>query len=148
HRNHGPIAGVLARHLASATGDVVEIGSGTGQHVAAFAAAFPGLVWWPSDPNPAHRTSIEAWRRASGAANIMPAVAIDAAADWRLGQPGMPPDRDLAAVLCVNVLHISPWTTALGLMAGAGRHLGPGGLLFVYGPFTRDGAHTAASNAA
>src|SRR5690606_19027607 len=95
HRNNGPIAAVLTRHLASATGDVVEIGSGTGQHVAAFAAAFPDLVWWPSDPNPAHRTSIEVWRRASGAANIVPAVAIDAAADWRLGRPGMPPDRDL-----------------------------------------------------
>jgi SAM-dependent methyltransferase len=148
HRNHRAISAVLASHLGGATGDAVEIGSGSGQHVVAFAVDFPGLVWWPSDPLSVHRASIDAWRLEAGAANIRPAVAIDAAVDWRLGEPGMPPDRDLAAVVCINVLHVAPWAVAEGLLAGAGRHLAPHGRLFVYGPFTRDGVHTAPSNAA
>jgi hypothetical protein len=148
HRNHRAISAVLARHLDAVTGDAVEIGSGSGQHVAAFAAAFPGLVWWPSDPLSAHRASIDAWRLEAGAANIMPAVAIDAAADWRLGGEGMPPGRDLAAIVCINVLHVAPWAVAEGLLTGAGRYLARHGRLFIYGPFTRDGIHTAPSNAA
>jgi hypothetical protein len=148
HRNHRAISAVLARHLGGATGDAVEIGSGSGQHVVAFAADFPGLGWWPSDPLSVHRASIDAWRLEAGAANIRPAVAIDAAADWRLGEPGMPPGRDLAAIVCINVLHVAPWAVAEGLLAGAGRHLARHGRLFVYGPFTRDGVHTAPSNAA
>lgn len=148
HRNHRAIEAVMARHLLAVTGDVVEIGSGTGQHVAAFALAFPGLTWWPSDPLPAHRASIDAWRRDAGAGNIMPAVEIDAAADWHLGEDGMPPAGSLVAVVCINVLHIAPWAVAEGLLAGAARHLGGDGRLFVYGPFMRDGVHTALSNAA
>lgn len=148
HRNHRPIVSVLARYLTGASGHAIEIGSGTGQHVMAFAEAFQGLTWWPSDPVPANRASIEAWRQHRGLANVASPVAIDAAADWQLGVEGMPPDRDIAAIIAVNVLQIAPWPVAEGLFAAAGRYLDKTGHLFVYGPFARDGKHTAPSNEA
>ena len=148
-RNGRPILGVLRRVLGDRIGDVLEIGSGPGQHVAAFAAALPGLVWWPSDPDPVLRASIGAWRETCGCSNLMPPVALDAAEpDWPLGRPGNPPDTDLAAMLCINVLHIAPWAVAEGVLRAAGRHLAPDGRLILYGPYTRDGVHTAPSNAA
>ena len=149
HRNAEPIAEVLARLLAGSGGHVVEIGSGSGQHVAAFAARFPDITWWPTEPDASNRTSIDAWRDHLGLVNAMPAVALDAAApDWPLGLPGMPPKQDLAAILAINVLHITPWQVTLGLLGGAARHLGAQGLLLTYGPYSRDGAHNADSNAA
>jgi SAM-dependent methyltransferase len=148
HRNCEPIRAVLEPLLRGRAGDVLEVGSGTGQHAVALARAFEGLRWWPSDPSPRHRLSIDAWRRASGLANLEAAIEIDAAgADWGLGEPGEPP-ACLAAILCINVLHISPWAVTEGLIAGAARHLGPGGWLVIYGPFARGGVHTAPSNAA
>ena len=132
----------------SRSGDVLELGSGTGQHIAAFARRTPQLTWWPSDIYPSHLASIEAWRRHAGLANLRAPQRIDLADPawtWTAdGQAG----GTLAAMLCINVLHISPWRVSQNLIAGAGRLLRDGGRLFVYGPFMRDGAHTAPSNAA
>jgi len=147
-RNHEVIWAAIAPFLSAQNGDVLELGSGTGQHATTFAARTPQLTWWPSDIYPSHLTSIEAWRRHAGLANLRAPQRIDltdAAWSWSAaGQTGAP----LAAMLCINVLHISPWTVAQNLIAGAGRYLRGGGRLFVYGPFMRDGQHTAPSNAA
>jgi len=146
HRNHAAIAPVLHGFLQNRTGHVLEIGSGTGQHAVTFASELPAITWWPTDLNDNHLRSIEAWRKHSKLGNVMPPVQFDAsAADWRLPSLGLP-DR-FTAMFCANVIHIAPWTVAQGLFAGAGRHLIPGGRLFLYGPFRRDGVHTAPSNA-
>jgi hypothetical protein len=103
------------------------------------------LTWWPSDiDNAAHVASIRAWRDFAGAANVRDPQAIDLMdKDWDVsGPPGT-----FAAMLAINLTHISPWPASENLIAGAGRWLTPGGRLFVYGPFMRDGAHTAPSNA-
>jgi len=148
HRNHDAIWSAMAGFLTGRTGDVLELGSGTGQHVTAFAARAPQLTWWPSDIYPSHLASIEAWRRHAGLANLRAAQRIDLgdpAWSWEAdGQAGAP----LTAMLCINVLHISAWAVTQNLIAGAGRFLSDGGRLFVYGPFTRDGAHSAPSNTA
>jgi len=147
-RNRHPIGAVLAEVLAESSGDLLEVGSGSGQHAVAFAKALPNLVWWPSDCVEAHLTSIQAWRRLEGPANLRPPIFLDVRAeDWGLGRPGVPPDTGLTAILAVNVLHISGWSVTEGLLAGAGRHLADDGVLMVYGPFRRDGRHTAPSNA-
>lgn len=138
-RNRGALLEVL-RDVLPGEGLVLEVASGTGEHAAWFAPAFPALLWQPSDPDPDARASIDAWGRATGAPNLRPALALDAAA------PGWPVDA-AAAILCVNMIHIAPWAAALGLLDGAGRLLGPGGPLILYGPFRRGGAHTAPSNA-
>jgi hypothetical protein len=149
HRNHQAIRGVLERYLTGKSGDAVEAGSGTGQHVVEFARQFPDITWWPSDLNENHLTSIEAWRSHSQLANIHPPRRIDLSDPaWgdalrAEGGPGQ-----LLAVFCANVIHIAPWHVAEGLVAGAGRALREGGMLFLYGPFMRGGQHTAASNAA
>jgi len=148
HRNHAPIWSAIGPFLSGQSGDLLELGSGTGQHAVTYAARAPQLTWWPSDILPSHLTSIEAWRRQAGLANLRAPQRIDLMdADWTWmtdGQAGGP----LAAMLCINVLHISPWPAAQHLLAGAGRLLRDGGRLFVYGPFKRDGEHTAPSNAA
>jgi SAM-dependent methyltransferase len=146
HRNCDAIWGALAAFMADARGDVLEVGSGTGQHAAEFARRAPQLTWWPSDIMPSHLASIEGWRRQAGLANLRAPQRIDLtdpAWTWR-GDAG----RTLTAILCINTLHISPWRTSQNLIAGAARLLRPDGRLFVYGPFKRDGAHTAPSNAA
>lgn len=148
HRNHEAIWAVLAKHLAGRSGDIVEVGSGTGQHVVHFARHTPDLVWWPSDLNPRHVRSIEAWRVHSGLPNIRSPLRIDLAdPDWCPEMKDGRGPRDVAAVFCANVVHIAPWNVAEGLLAGAGRYLRPGGELFLYGPFKREGKHTALSNA-
>jgi len=148
-RNSAPILAVVTRVLGMSQGHALEVGSGTGQHVVAFARALPRLTWWPSDPSAKHRESIEAWRRDAGLTNLMAPVALDASsADWSLGQPGFPPNHPLAAIVCINVLHIAPWSVAEGLLAGATRHLQSDGQLVLYGPYRVGGAHTAPSNAA
>ena len=148
HRNHEPLWTALAKHLGGLKGDVIEVGSGTGQHVVHFAHHSPDLVWWPSDLNQRHLKSIEAWRIHSGLPNICAPLRID------LGEPDWCPEmkdgrgpKDVAAVFCANVIHIAPWNVAEGLVAGAGRYLRPDGQLLLYGPFKRDGKHTALSNA-
>ena len=148
HRNHDAIWSAIAGFLSEQTGDVLELGSGTGQHAAAFARQAPNLTWWPSDIYPSHLASIEAWRQHAGLANLRAPQRIDLAdPEWTWtadGQAG----AALTAMLCINVLHIAPWRVAQNLIAGAGRLLRDEGRLFVYGPFMRDGAHTAPSNAA
>jgi hypothetical protein len=148
HRNHQAIRAALHRYLAGKSGDVVEAGSGTGQHVVDFATHFPGIVWWPSDLNEAHLKSIDAWRAHAGLSNIRAPLRID------LSDPAWcPPMHDgggpgpLLAVFCANVIHIAPWRVAEGLFAGAAGYLRPDGRLLLYGPFKRDGKHTALSNA-
>lgn len=140
---------MLLRLLGGRTGNVIEIGSGTGQHLVTFAAALPNLTWWPSDPDPLHRASIDAWRAQRDLANVRLPVDLDAAAsDWTLGQDGRPPSQNIDAILSINVLHIAPWPFSLGLIQAAAQYLKADGVLVVYGPFARDGAHTAPSNAA
>jgi SAM-dependent methyltransferase len=149
HRNHQAISGVLQRYLTDKSGDAVEVGSGTGQHVVEFARQFPDVTWWPSDLNDNHQTSIEAWRLHSNFPNIRPPRRIDVSdGAWcdAMRNDGGP--AELLAVFCANVIHIAPWRVAEGLVAGAGRYLKKGGLLLLYGPFSRGGRHTAPSNAA
>ena len=148
HRNHTAIRAVLQPYLAGQSGDVVEAGSGTGQHVVDFARHAPDITWWPSDLNEAHLKSIEAWRAHAGLANIRPPLRIDLSdPSWcREMHDGSGPAK-LLAVFCANVIHIAPWRVAEGLFAGAGRYLDAGRRLFLYGPFKRDGRHTSVSNA-
>ena len=137
-RNRAAILQALRPHLP-ATGTVLEVASGTGEHVAHFAAALPGAQWQPSDPDAERRASIDAW--CAGLPNVRPAVPLDATA------PTWPVDR-ADAVLCINMIHIAPWPAAEGLVAGAARLLPAGGLLALYGPFLRAGQATEAGNAA
>jgi len=142
-RNLQPILGVLSRHLPE-TGTILEIGSGTGQHVVAFAAAHPGLSWRPSEPDPVLRASTAAWVADAGLANVGAPLDLDVMAEnWERAL-----DRSLAGIVCINLLHIAPWAACEGLMAGAGALLEPGAPLYLYGAFRRGGAHTAPSNAA
>ncbi len=137
-RNREPILEVLRRTLPS-QGTVLEVASGTGEHAAFFAPQFPRLAWQPSDADPASRVSIAAWT--AGIDTVRPPLALDAASSaWPLSAAD--------AVLCINMIHIAPWPATEGLVAGAARILPAGGLLFLYGPYKRDGRHTAPSNAA
>jgi hypothetical protein len=148
HRNHQPIWTVLEKFLDGKSGDVVEAGSGTGQHVIDFARRSPEITWWPSDFNDSHLKSIAAWRAHTRLPNVRAPLRID------LSDPVWCPEmRDgsgpgpLLAVFCANVIHIAPWRVAEGLFAGAARYLRADARLFLYGPFKRDGKHTALSNA-
>src|SRR5471030_3297446 len=148
HRNHQAIRAVLQAFLAGKSGDVVETGSGTGQHVVDFARHIPGIIWWPSDLNEQHLKSIDAWREYAGLPNIRRPLRID------LSDPAWCPEMhdgrgpgQLLAVFCANVIHIAPWRVAEGLFAGAVRYLRADGRLLLYGPFKRDVKHTALSNA-
>lgn len=148
HRNHKPIWKVLAPFLEGKRGDVLEAGSGTGQHVVEFARQSPEIVWWPSDCTGTHLESIEAWRRHAELPNIRPPLRIDLAEpQWGLAGQAFPPAGNLLAIFCANVVHIAPWRVAEGLIDGAARLLRPDGRLFMYGPFKRYGEHTAPSNA-
>jgi len=139
-RNRDPILNVLRRVL-SARGLVLEIASGTGEHAVHFAGALPGIVWQPTDPDAAALRSIAAWREQTRLPNLRPPLEFDVTAStW--------PVERADAVVCINMIHISPWRSAEGLMAGAGRVLGPGGVLFLYGPYKEEGRHTAPSNEA
>jgi SAM-dependent methyltransferase len=147
-RNHDAIWTVLSRILGGTHGDVLELGSGTGQHATEYARRAPALTWWPSDIAEAHLTSISAWREHAGLPNLMPPQRIDLMnPDW-IWQGENGGATSLTAIMCNNVLHISPWTVSQNLIAGAGRLLRDGGYLFIYGPFKRGGEHTAPSNAA
>jgi hypothetical protein len=139
-RNAAPIADVL-RDALPTRGLVLEIASGSGEHAVHFARAFPDLDWQPSDPDPAARRSIEAWRDASGLSNLRPPIALDASA------PEWPVDR-AEAILAINMVHISPWAATEGLMRGAGRLLTPGAPLYLYGAYVQAGVATAPSNLA
>lgn len=140
-RNREPIWEVLKRHLPE-KGLVLEVASGSGEHAVHFAERTgPDLVFQPSDADPACRASIDAWRAAEGLANVRPALALDAtAATWPIAAADV--------ILCFNMIHIAPWEAAVGLIRGAARVLPRDGLLFLYGPFKREGRHTAPSNEA
>lgn len=139
-RNAEPIIEVL-REALPARGLVLEVASGSGEHALHFARTFPKLLWQPSDPEPAALRSIEAWRAEAGLFNLLPAVALDArAAEWAV--------TEADALLCINMVHISPWAATVGLLRGAGRLLQPGALLYLYGPYRQAGVETAPSNEA
>ncbi|MGE5563917.1 MAG: DUF938 domain-containing protein [Bacillota bacterium] len=137
-RNREPIAEVLAEWLPD-SGLVLEIASGTGEHAVYFAERFPALEWQPSDVHPHALSSIEGWRDDSGLANLRRPLLIDA------GSPDWPIER-ADAVLSINMVHISPWSSALGLLEGAARLLARGKPLILYGPWLRDDAPVAQSN--
>ena len=137
-RNREAILAVL-RDVLPPRGTVLEIAAGTGEHAAFFAGAFPHLIWQPSDPNDEARSSIAAHATVARLNNLRPPLALDAAApDW--------PVKAADAIVCINMIHIAPWTATEGLMAGAER-LKPE-ILFLYGPFRENGAQTAPSNEA
>jgi len=137
-RNKDPILEVLGRALPE-SGLVLEIGSGTGQHVTYFAGAFPRLVWQPSDVDPELRRSVSAWIGQEQVGNVREPISLDIhERPW--------PVTTADAVVCINVLHVAPWAATRALFEGAREVLPPGGCLFVYGPFQRDGRHTAPSN--
>ncbi len=137
-RNREPIREVLRQWLP-ASGVVLELASGTGEHAVHFARSFPELEWQPSDVHPDALESIRAWRHASGLANVREPIVIDAAAiDWPIGSA--------AAILSINMVHISPWSAALGLIAGAARILPKGAPLILYGPWLKDDIPAAPSN--
>lgn len=137
-RNRDAILAVLRRHLPE-KGLLLEIASGTGEHAAHFAAALPGIILQPSDPDAGARASIDAHAGATGLGNIRPALALDVTGAW-------PIDR-ADALLCCNMIHIAPWDATPALIAGAARLLPSGAPLLLYGPFLRGGRHTAPSNA-
>ena len=138
-RNKQPILDVLTRVLP-ATGRVLEIASGTGQHIVHFARALPPLHWQPSDPEAPHRDSIRTRVQAAGLTNVAEPLELDV-----LQRPW--PVQRADAVLCINMIHIAPWAAGVALIEEAGRLLTAGDVLYLYGPYRRGGAHTAQSNA-
>lgn len=142
-RNSAPILAVLKRVLPT-HGVVLEIGCGTGEHAVSFAAAMPYLTWRPSDPDSDARASTASWIRFSGLGNVLPPLDIEVCSTpW-----GVEQTAPFEGIVSINMVHIAPWAASLGLVAGAGRLLCPGGVLVLYGPFMRNGEHSAPSNAA
>lgn len=138
-RNREPVLAVL-QHVLPASGSVLEIASGTGEHAVFVARALPGLTWQPSDPDEQSRASIAAWIAEEQLPNVLPPRDIDVlASDWGVTGP-------FDAIVAINMIHISPWEAALALFAGAARLVREGGVVFLYGPYKRDGHHTAPSN--
>lgn len=138
-RNRDPILGVLRTHLPP-SGLVLEVAAGAGEHAVHFAAALPALQWRPTDADAEALASIAAWREHAGLDNLLPPLRLDAS------QPDTWPVERADAVVAINMIHISPWTAAVGLMTGAARVLPSGGGLFLYGPFIESDAPTAPSN--
>jgi hypothetical protein len=152
-RNREPILEVLLQVLP-ATGTVLEVSSGTGEHAVFLAPKLYPRLWIPSDPNPLARASISSWQQVHPAPNLSAPIAIDTTASiWPVEQDISLQNIDLkqdpiVAIVNINMIHISPWAACLGLMGGARRILPPGGILYLYGPFKQGGQHTAPSNAA
>lgn len=137
-RNREPILAVLQRVLP-AHGLVLEVASGTGEHAAFLAPHFPGLRWQPSDPDPELRLSIAAWTAHLGTPTVLPPIELDVERwPWPVAQA--------EAVVCINMIHIAPWSATRALLRGARAVLPPGGVLYLYGPYQRDHRHTAPSN--
>ena len=141
-RNSTPIIATLKQHLGDASGQVLEIGCGTGQHVSACALAMPHLAWQASDPYPQHRASADAWATHL-ATDLPPAIDLDAAQEWAPQVAELSPVR---AVISMNVIHIAPFIVTEGIIAGAAKVLAKQGLLIFYGPFRVDGKHTSQGN--
>ena len=142
-RNKEVILDVLKDVLPN-SGTVLEVASGSGQHVSYFAQNMPHLKWQPSDPDATSRASIDAWRHDHKVTkSVEPAIDIDALVDiWSLAQI-----KDMSAIISINMVHIAPWMAYLGLLRNASRVLSPGGVLYLYGPFKVGGVHIAQSNA-
>jgi SAM-dependent methyltransferase len=138
-RNKAAITEALGRHLP-ASGLVLEIASGSGEHALHFAAHFPALRFQPTDPDAAALASIAAWQAEAQLPNLRAPLALDVMA-------GAWPVPKADAVLCINMIHIAPWEATAALMRGAARVLPHDGVLFLYGPFTQGGQHTAPTNA-
>ena len=137
-RNAGAIVDVL-RGILPDRGLVLEVASGTGEHVVHFARAFPQLLFQPSDSDAQALRSTEAWRKEAGLFNLLPAIRLDARAEeWPVGAAD--------AILAINMVHISPWGATLGLIAGAARLLPEGAPLYLYGAYRQEGVPTASSN--
>ncbi|MEO1005281.1 MAG: DUF938 domain-containing protein [Cyanobacteria bacterium J06638_38] len=142
-RNREPILTILSEVLPSDS-NILEIASGTGEHAVYFASKLESCHWTPSDINPLSRESITAWINTSPINNLALPLPIDVnQPDWH--QQVI--ERDIDAVININMIHISPWQACLGLMNGVGQILAPGGILYLYGPYRRHGKHTAPSNA-
>jgi hypothetical protein len=143
-RNREPIGSVLDRVLPL-SGNVLEISSGTGEHAVFFAERSPTRQWIPSDRDPIALDSIRAWREHFQVENPVAPLAIDVhEPTWAVERENLP----IAAIVNINMIHIAPWSACLALLAGAGRILPAGGILYLYGPFKREGKHTAPSNEA
>ena len=141
-RNREAILKVLQKHLPS-QGNILEIASGTGEHAVFFADNLPNLHWYPSDRDPELRASIATWREEYPSPNLHPPLSIDATTKpWQVETEQI----NIDAVVNINMIHISPWSACLGLMAGVGRILPAGGVLYLYGPYQKAGKHTAPSN--
>lgn len=138
-RNREPIADVLARELPPA-GRVLEIASGTGEHAVFFAQMFPALAWQPTDPSADALASIAAYREEYAGSNLAAPLLLDAA------DPARWPVSAADAIVCINMVHISPWEATIGLFAGAARLLGTGAPLVLYGPYLEEGVEPAPSN--
>jgi len=139
-RNKQPILDVL-REVLTAHGNALEIASGTGQHVAWFAAALPQWTWQPTDAMPVAMESISAQITEQGLRNVRPPLVLDVMApEW------LPGDAQFDLIYCANMLHISPWATCTALMRGGARHLAPTGVLVTYGPYLEDGVPTSEGN--
>lgn len=137
-RNRDAIAGTLAS-LLPPKGLVLEVASGTGEHAVHFATLFPALTWQPSDPDPIALASIDAWRGDSELANMNSALQLDASAEWPIAQADF--------IVCINMVHISPWAATVGLLRNAAHILPQSGLLYIYGPFCQRDLPLSESNA-
>ena len=139
-RNRDAILKTLSPYLPK-YGRVLEVASGSGEHTMHFAAAHPRLTFQPSDPDPDGRASTDAWTRHLGLTNVAPAIELDVT-------QSLSPSIKADVVICINMIHIAPWSATVGLMRNAAILLPAGGLLHLYGPYRRNGEHTAPSNAA
>jgi Protein of unknown function (DUF938) len=139
-RNRDAILAIL-QTLLPPSGTVLEIASGSGEHIVHFAAALPALRWQPSDPDETALASIAAWVAASGVTNVQPPLRLDASSlEW--------PVEPVAAMLCINMVHISEWAATEGLFRAAATILSADAPLILYGPYREDGVETASSNLA
>ena len=144
-RNREPILEILSRNLASHS-NILEIASGTGEHGVYFASRCKSWHWIPSDINPQARESIIDWKKSERVDNLALPLTIDVTQDnWIEEVKEL--NINLDAIVNINMIHISPWSACLGLIEGANKILSPGGILYFYGPFKRNGKHTADSNA-
>ncbi|WP_427162425.1 class I SAM-dependent methyltransferase [Aliinostoc sp. HNIBRCY26] len=147
-RNRQPILEILLQVLPP-NGTILEIASGTGEHAIFFAPRLSPRCWLPSDPNPELRASIAAWAEHFPCDHLYHPIELDAIQpNWPVETDQSRDDSPIVAIVNINMIHISPWSACLGLMAGAGRILPPGGILYLYGPYKQGGEHTAPSNVA
>ena len=141
-RNREPILAVLSKVLLLGS-NILEIASGTGEHAVFFASQLKSCHWIPSDVRPTARESIVAWKNVNHIENLSSPLSIDVSQNNWQQQVA---DKDIDAVVNINMIHIAPWQACLGLMEGVGKILSSGGILYLYGPYKRGGEHTAPSN--